>query len=105
MPSGKVKKLFGGLRDRLRPSSSPHSSRGPSPTRPISPAPAEPGSNKLKDAGSMVWNTAQTALRLLEKNADGFPPLKIAVSVLVTCLDLTQVSSNFWNSDNRTYTV
>jgi len=33
-----------------------------------------------------------TALRLLEKSADAFPPLKSAVSGLVACLDLAQVS-------------
>ncbi|KAF4613239.1 hypothetical protein D9613_010773 [Agrocybe pediades] len=40
--------------------------------------------------GSLPWKAMQTALRLLQKNSDGFPPLKIAVGVLVTCLDLTQ---------------
>ncbi|KAF4615152.1 hypothetical protein D9613_003384 [Agrocybe pediades] len=39
---------------------------------------------------SLPWKAMQTALRLLEKNSDGFPPLKTAVGVLVTCLDLTQ---------------
>jgi hypothetical protein len=33
-----------------------------------------------------------TALRLLEKSADAFPPLKSAVGGLVACLDLAQVS-------------
>ncbi|KAF9548010.1 WD40 repeat-like protein [Agrocybe pediades] len=40
--------------------------------------------------GSLPWKAMQTALRLLQQNSDGFPPLKTAVGVLVTCLDLTQ---------------
>ncbi|KAF9569583.1 WD40 repeat-like protein [Agrocybe pediades] len=50
----------------------------------------EQAQNPPKKLGSLLWTTAQTTLRLLEKNSDGFPPLKIAVGVLVTCLDLTQ---------------
>ncbi|KAF4612632.1 hypothetical protein D9613_011804 [Agrocybe pediades] len=39
---------------------------------------------------NLAWKGMHTALRLLAKNSDGFPPLKTAVGVLVTCLDLTQ---------------
>ncbi|KAF4612686.1 hypothetical protein D9613_011778 [Agrocybe pediades] len=46
--------------------------------------------NLAEKLGSLLWKTTQTALRLLEQNSDGFPPLKTAVGVLVTCLDLTQ---------------
>ncbi|KAF9539123.1 WD40 repeat-like protein, partial [Agrocybe pediades] len=46
--------------------------------------------NTIKDYGKIAWKATETALRLLEKNADGFPPLKTAVSALVTCLDLAK---------------
>ncbi|KAK2464504.1 hypothetical protein APHAL10511_003483 [Amanita phalloides] len=44
----------------------------------------------LVKAGSIAWKGLETALRLLERSADAFPPLKSAVSGLVACLDLTQ---------------
>ncbi|KAF4609663.1 hypothetical protein D9613_011960 [Agrocybe pediades] len=46
--------------------------------------------NTIKDYGKIAWKATETTLRLLEKNADGFPPLKTAVGVLVTCLDLAK---------------
>ena len=46
----------------------------------------------LVKAGSVAWKGLETALRLLEKSADAFPPLKSAVGGLVACLDLTQVN-------------
>ncbi|KAF9539998.1 WD40 repeat-like protein, partial [Agrocybe pediades] len=46
--------------------------------------------NPPQKNGSLLWKATQTALRLLQKNLDGFPPLKIAVGVLVSCLDLTR---------------
>ncbi|KAF4612729.1 hypothetical protein D9613_011784 [Agrocybe pediades] len=38
---------------------------------------------------SIPWNAMRTALQVLEKNADGLPPLKAVVGLLVACLDLT----------------
>jgi hypothetical protein len=49
----------------------------------------------LVKAGSVAWNGLETALRLLERSADAFPPLKSAVGGLVACLDLTQVNYCF----------
>ena len=46
----------------------------------------------LVKAGSVAWKGLETALRLLERSADAFPPLKSAVGGLVACLDLSQVS-------------
>ena len=48
-------------------------------------------SDKLKNAWSVTWSGLETALRILEKSADAFPPLKSAVGGLVACLDLAQV--------------
>ena len=56
------------------------------------PDPQHNTSDKLKKAWGMTWSGLKTALWLLEKSADVFPPLKSAVSGLVTCLDLAQVS-------------
>jgi len=49
-------------------------------------------SDKLKKAWGVTLNGVKTALRLLERSADAFPPLKSAVGGLVACLDLAQVS-------------
>ncbi|KAF4616604.1 hypothetical protein D9613_008517 [Agrocybe pediades] len=95
--------------DPSRPTS-PNPSRpiSPNPSRPSSPNPSLPNShnpnptpptnhqeqpeqrNSLKDYGATVWKATEMALRLLEKNADGFPPLKTAVTALVTCLDVVK---------------
>ena len=48
-------------------------------------------SDKLKKAWGVTWSGLETALRLLERSADAFPPLKSAVGGLVACLDLAQV--------------
>ena len=48
-------------------------------------------SDKLKRAWGVTWSGLETALRLLERSADAFPPLKSAVGGLVACLDLAQV--------------
>ena len=48
--------------------------------------------DKIKKAWGGTRSALMTALRLLEKSADAFPPLKSAVSGLVACLDLAQVS-------------
>ena len=49
-------------------------------------------SDKFKKAWDVARSGFETALRLLEKSTDAFPPLKSAVSGLVACLDLAQVS-------------
>jgi len=49
--------------------------------------------DKIKKAWGVTRSALVTALRLLEKSADAFPPLKSAVGGLVACLDLAQVSS------------
>jgi hypothetical protein len=49
----------------------------------------------LVKAGSVAWKGLETALRLLERSADAFPPLKSAVGGLVACLDLSQVNYCF----------
>ena len=45
----------------------------------------------LVKATSVARNGLETALRLLEKSADAFPPLKSAVGGLLACLDLFEV--------------
>jgi hypothetical protein len=60
-----------------------------------SPHPSHPESNiseKINKAWSVTQSGLLTALRLLEKSAGAFPPLKSAVGGLVACLDLAQVS-------------
>jgi len=49
-------------------------------------------SGKTKKAWDVTRSGLLTALRILEKSADAFPPLKSAVGGLVACLDLAQVS-------------
>ena len=46
----------------------------------------------LVKAGSVAWKGLETALRLLERSADAFPPLKSAIGGLVACLDVAQVN-------------
>jgi len=48
-------------------------------------------SHKIETAWGLTRSGLMTALRLLEKSADAFPPLKSAVGGLVACLDLAQV--------------
>jgi len=48
-------------------------------------------SHKIKMTWDVTTSGLMTALRLLEKSADAFPPLKSAVVGLVACLDLAQV--------------
>ncbi|KAF9553606.1 hypothetical protein CPC08DRAFT_727788 [Agrocybe pediades] len=69
--------------------SKPHTQLGPTDSGPRAGV-QEQAQKPSEKLGSMLWKTTQTALRLLEKNSDGFPPLKTAVGVLVTCLDITQ---------------
>ena len=47
---------------------------------------------KYKNGLGVAWRGLETALRVLEKSADAFPPLKSAVGGLVACLDVVQVS-------------
>ena len=54
-----------------------------------------PEPSQLAKAGSVAWKGLETALRLLESSAGAFPPLKLAVSGLVACLDLAQVNYCF----------
>ncbi|GJJ12146.1 hypothetical protein Clacol_006387 [Clathrus columnatus] len=61
------------------------------PTSHPSPEPSnyEPkSSNKFKKGLGVAWNALETALRILEKSADAFPPLKSCVGGLVALLDL-----------------
>ena len=61
------------------------------PSQQPSPYPEPNTSDKLKKVWDVTWSGLDTALRLLEKSADAFPPLKSAVGGLVACLDLAQV--------------
>ena len=66
-----------------------------SPSQQPSPYPEPNTSDKLKKVWDVTWSGLDTALRLLEKSADAFPPLKSAVGGLVACLDLAQVSYGY----------
>jgi len=57
--------------------------------------------NKPSEAWSLAWTGLETTLRLLEKSADAFPPLKSAVGGFVACLDVIQASldSRFTTED------
>jgi len=70
--------------DAILPTSDPSSKQSASVT-------GRNTSDKLKKAWRVTWSGLQTALRLLEKSANAFPPLQSAVSGLVACLDLAQV--------------
>ena len=76
-----------GVGDRSQESNLPT----PHPASQQSPCPELNASDKLKKAWGVTWSGLETALRLLEKSADAFPPLKSAVGGLVACLDLAQV--------------
>ncbi|KAF4612638.1 hypothetical protein D9613_011790 [Agrocybe pediades] len=49
----------------------------------------EQAQNQPQKNVSIPWKAMRTALRALEKNSGGLPPLKAAVGLLVACLDLT----------------
>jgi hypothetical protein len=51
-------------------------------------------SNKPSEAWSVARSGLEATLRVLEKTADAFPPLKSAVGGLVACLDVIQASYN-----------
>ena len=74
--------------DGILPSSDPSSQQPASDPEPNT-------SDKLKKAWGVTWTALETALRLLEKSADAFPPLKSAVGGLVACLDLAQVGYGY----------
>ena len=57
----------------------------------ISSHPETSTADKIKKAWGVTRSALVTALRLLEKSAGTFPPLKSAVGGLVACLDLAQV--------------
>ena len=64
----------------------------PSPTsHPSSQQISHPETSKIENAWSMTRGGLVTALRLLERSAGAFPPLKSAVGGLVSCMDLAQV--------------
>ncbi|KAF4614458.1 hypothetical protein D9613_003317 [Agrocybe pediades] len=90
--TGKIKNVFSKLGRHLRPGSSldPSHSSSPNTSSTSLTSHQERQWNIIKDYGATAWKATETALRLLEKNADGFPPLKTAVSTLVTCLDLAK---------------
>ena len=84
----KVDETPGVVGDRSQESNlpTPHPASQQSPS-----CPELNASDKLKKAWGVTWSGLETALRLLEKSADAFPPLKSAVGGLVACLDLAQV--------------
>lgn len=74
--------------------------RSPSaiPTPKASPPAASPrpmAANTLKGAGNLRLTGLETALCVLEKSTDAFPPLKGAVGGLIACLDIVQVMHRF----------
>ncbi|KAF4618537.1 hypothetical protein D9613_010071 [Agrocybe pediades] len=91
-PTGKTKNFLAKLGRHLRAGSASNPSRSLSPSPSSKPPTTQQEGqwNTAKDYGATVWKATETALRLLEKNADGFPPLKTAVSTLVICLDLAK---------------
>ena len=70
----------------------PSSTSEPSSQPAISAPPDNGASGKYKEGFSVAWHGLETVLRVLEKSADAFPPLKSAVGGLVACLDVVQVS-------------
>jgi hypothetical protein len=53
---------------------------------------SHPETNISEKAWRMTQSGLLTALRLLERSADAFPPLKSVVGGLIACVDLAQVS-------------
>jgi len=70
----------------------PSSTSEPSSQPAIATPPDTGASGKYKEGFSVAWHGLETVLRVLEKSADAFPPLKSAVGGLVACLDVVQVS-------------
>ncbi|KAF4613913.1 hypothetical protein D9613_008176 [Agrocybe pediades] len=91
--TGKPKNKFSSILGRLRPglcrsSQTPGRSTAPTPSKPSTAQQAtqQHGGDPVKTA----WKATEVALRVLEKSADAFPPLKAAAGVLVACLDLAK---------------
>lgn len=71
----------------------PESTSGPAPVASGSLTDQEPTTlDKYKDMGKVAWAGLGIALRILEQNADVFPPLKYALGGFLACLDIIQVS-------------
>ncbi|KAF9560736.1 WD40 repeat-like protein [Agrocybe pediades] len=88
--TGKPKNFLAklGLR-RPGTSRSPSSTTAPNVSSPPT-THQEPQRHGLTESGKTVWKSMEVALRLLEKSAEAFPPLKSAVGGLVACLDLAK---------------
>jgi hypothetical protein len=73
-------------------SSTPGPSSGPGT---VSPVPATSGglnaTKWLTGVENAAWTGFESALRVLDKSADAFPPLKSAVGRFLACLDIIQV--------------
>jgi hypothetical protein len=59
----------------------------------MNPPPSASAVQTAKGAGSMAWVGLETALRVLKESSDMLPPLKSAVSGLLGCLGVLQVSA------------
>ncbi|KAF4609673.1 hypothetical protein D9613_012022 [Agrocybe pediades] len=69
----------------------PGSSRTPSCSASSNPSTAHQVMHQHReDSVETAWKSTEVALRVLEKSADAFPPLKSAVAGLVACLDLAK---------------
>jgi hypothetical protein len=81
------------------------SNPGPAPSAATAVSLADPAApttaKKLSEVYGVARSGLETALRVLEKSADAFPPLKSAVSGLVACMDVIQASydSRFTTGD------
>jgi hypothetical protein len=78
----------------LPPSSNP---TGSSAVPPTAAPPANPADTH-GEAWNVVRDGLETTLRLLERSADAFPPLKSTVGGLLGCLEVIQVSYCSWFS-------
>ncbi|KAF9542708.1 WD40 repeat-like protein [Agrocybe pediades] len=88
--TGKSKNLFAQLGfPRPRSSRTPSRSTSPNPSN-LPTTHQEPQQHGLENPVKTAWKATEVALRLLEKSADVFPPLKSAVGGLVACLDLAK---------------
>jgi hypothetical protein len=101
-PADQVGEMPGVIRNRSQDAILPTSR---SSSQQSSPHPEPNTSDKLKNAWGVTWSALETALRLLAKSADAFPPLKSAVSGLVACLDLAQVGYGYGYEFNALYLV
>jgi hypothetical protein len=73
-------------------SSTPGPSSGPGTVNPVPATSAGTNTTKwLKGVGNAAWTGFESALRVLDKSADAYPPLKSAVGRFLACLDIIQV--------------